>query len=78
LQYGAGVRQESSARVGQADAAAKTVEEPRAQLLLEARNLLRQRRLRDVAMLGGAGETAGIGDGAEVAKLMQFHRLFLC
>jgi hypothetical protein len=30
--------------------------------------------LRDVALLGGAGEIAGAGDGDDVAELLHFHR----
>jgi hypothetical protein len=35
--------------------------------------LLRKRRLRDVTLLGRAGEGVGVGDGAEVSELLEFH-----
>ena len=34
-----------------------------------------ERRLRDVRPLGRAGEVTRLGDGDEIAELVQFHRL---
>jgi len=59
---------------GEANGAAETVEEAGAEFVFEFEDLLRERRLRDVGLLGGAGEGAGIGDSAEVAELVEFHR----
>ena len=45
----------------------------RAEFVLELEDLLRKRRLRDVTLLGRAGEGVGVGDGAEVSELLEFH-----
>ncbi|MCY1547466.1 hypothetical protein D9M68_835300 [compost metagenome] len=56
-----------------AHALAAAVEQWRAQFLLELPDLVRQRRLRHVQALGRARETAGLGQGVEVAQVPQFH-----
>ena len=55
------------------DAARGPVEQRLAQLGLEAADLLRERRLRDVQPLGGAAEVPLLGHGDEVAQVPQFH-----
>ena len=70
----AGAWQKRFARVGQADGAAEAVEQARAQFALQFEDLLGERRLRDMRLLGGTAEGAGFGDGAEVAKLVEFHK----
>ena len=52
--------------------AAEAVEEACAELIFQFENLLRERRLGDVGLFGGAGERARVGDGAKVAKLVEF------
>jgi len=72
-EHGAGARKKSLADIGEADGAAETVEEAGAEFVFELEDLLGKRGLGDVGLLGGAGEGAGFGDRAEVAKLMEFH-----
>ena len=74
VEDGAGTREESAAEVGQPDGAAEAIEEAAAEFGFELLNLLRERGLRDVAFFGGPGEGAGVGDGAEVAELVEFHK----
>src|SRR5579885_3317718 len=73
VQHGAGARKKRLADVRQADAAAKPVEEARAEFIFELEDLLRQRGLRNMGLFRGAREAARLGDRAEVAKLMEFH-----
>jgi len=70
---GAGAREKSFAGVGEADGAAEAVKETGAEFGFEFEDLLGERGLGDVGMFGGAGEAAGVGDGAEVAELVEFH-----
>jgi hypothetical protein len=77
LQNCAGARNESAAGLGEANAATEAVEEFGAQLFFEFQHLLGKRRLGNLAALGGAAEIAGVGDGANVAKLVEFHRVCL-
>jgi len=67
VENGAGSREKGFAEIGEANGAAEAVEEAAAEFGFEFLDLLRERRLRDVALLGGAGEGAGIGNGGEVA-----------
>ena len=55
------------------DAARGAVEQRLAELGLEAADLLRERRLRDVQPLGGAAEVPLLGDGDEVAQVPELH-----
>jgi hypothetical protein len=68
------VGEEAVAGVGEADGAALAGEEFSAEGLLKAADLLREGGLGDAFLLGGLGEAAGFDDGAEVAKLVEFHR----
>jgi len=52
--------------------AAEAVEEACAELIFQFENLLGERRLGDVGLFGGTGERARVGDGAKVAKLVEF------
>jgi hypothetical protein len=74
VEDGAGAREEASAQFGEADGPAEAIEEAAAKLGFEFLDLLGERWLRDVALFGGAGEGAGVGDGAEVAELVEFHK----
>ena len=67
VQDALGGREECSARVGEAHCPALTCEELCAEGLFKAADLLREGRLGDALLLGGFGEAAGVGDGAEVA-----------
>ena len=69
----AGTWEKGLAEFGEADRAAKAVEEAATEFGFELEDLLGERGLRDVAFFGGSGEGAGVGDGAEVAKLVEFH-----
>jgi hypothetical protein len=66
-------RQEGFAEFGEAHGAAEAVEEANTEFIFELEDLLGEGRLRDVALLGRAGERVGFGDGAKVAKLLEFH-----
>ncbi len=48
-------------------------EQRRLDLLLQRLDLLRQRRLLHVQLLGGARDVAFLGHGDEVAEVAQFH-----
>ena len=65
---------ERPARVGQRDSAPEAVEQPLAELRLEAPDAVRQRRLADVHGGGGLGEAAAVHDRQHVVDLPQFHR----
>jgi hypothetical protein len=73
VEDGASAGEEGFAEVGEADGAAEAVEETATELGFELEDLLGERGLRDVAFFGGPGEGAGVGDGAEVAELVEFH-----
>ena len=73
VENGAGAGEKGFAEVGEANGASKAVEEAAAEFGFELLDLLGERGLRDVALFGGAGEGAGVGDGGEVAELMEFH-----
>ena len=64
----AGQRKQRLARVGQRDVAARPAEQLRAQLLLQGPDLLGERGLGDVHLLGGPGEVPGLGDRHEVVR----------
>ena len=66
-------RQEAFAGVGELGAARQAVEEAFAQLLLELLDLLAERGLGNVALLGGAREVARPGHGDDVTQLLEFH-----
>src|SRR5258705_507638 len=72
-EHGMRARQKCFANFGQADGAAETIEQANAEFGFEFQNLLRERRLRNVRVLGRAGKTASFSDGAEVAELVEFH-----
>ena len=68
------LRAHQAAEVGQVGEMALAPEQEPAELLLELLDRARQRRLGDVAVLGGAGEVQRLADREEVADLMHFHR----
>ena len=59
--------------LGRDDAAAGALEQLGAELGLEPADLVRERRLGDVKLLGGAGEVAVAGDRLGVDELAQLH-----
>lgn len=73
LQRAPRMLQIGDARVGQADRAARAIEQRRAQRVLELADLLRQRRLRDVQRLGRAREVAVFGHREEIPDVPQQH-----
>ena len=74
-QHRLGIGQEGAAGVGQRHAARMAHEQRRVDLLLQRLDLLRQRRLLHVQLLGRARDVAFMGDGDEVAEMAQFHRV---
>jgi hypothetical protein len=70
----AGGGQERGPGRRQPDPAAGALEEPHAQLPFQARDLVAERGLDHQAPLGGAGEAVRLGDGDDVAHLLQLHR----
>lgn len=70
----AGAREKGFADVGEADGAAETIEKTSTQFVFELEDLLGERGLRDVGLLGGTGEGTGVGDGAKVAELVKFDK----
>lgn len=59
--------------IGEAHRAAGAIEELRTDAALQLLNLLRQRRLGDMEVLGCAGEVPAIGDGLQVSQVAQFR-----
>ncbi len=68
-----GQREQRLPGVGEGDVAARAAEQVGAQLPFQGLDLLGQRGLGDVHLLGGAGEVAGVHDGQEVGELLQLH-----
>ena len=73
LQHRARVRQERLAGLGQRHVALHAVEQRRAELGLQLADLLADRRLGDVQLLGRAGEVQMAAHRLEVGELMDFH-----
>ena len=73
-QRGARVRQHGLPGRGGTDPARRAVEQHVPQLALEARDLRADARLGDVLARGGPREPALLGDGDEVAQLVQLHK----
>ena len=65
--------EEDAAAREEAHAARRAREERRAELVLERADLPAERRLAHVEALGGAPDVAFLGDGDEVADLLQAH-----
>ena len=63
-------------KVGELGQLALAVDQLAAELLLELLHPLGQGGLRDIALLGRAGEVECGRDGEEVANLMKLHGLF--
>ena len=72
--HGARPRRDRVAGLGRGDAAARALEQLRSELGLEAADLVRERRLRDVKLVRGAGEVAVARDRLDVSELAQLHR----
>ena len=68
------LRAHQAAEVGQVGEMALAPEQEPAELLLELLDRAGQRRLGDVAVLGGAGEVERLAHREEVADLMHLHR----
>jgi hypothetical protein len=62
-----GTRQERFTDFGEADGAAKSIEQPRAELRFQFQDLLGQRWLGNVAVFRSARKAARIGDSAKIA-----------
>ena len=67
------VAEDDAALLGQLDAAAGAAEDLDAELFLEAADLLRDRRLREVELLAGLGQRAVLGDGDDGAEVAELH-----
>ncbi len=72
-----GLGTEGTAGLGEDDAAADAREQRDAELGLERAHLLREGRLGEVELAGGAAERAMLGRCEEVGELLQSHRLSL-
>ena len=59
--------------LGHDDRAAGALEQLGAELRFEPADLMRERRLGDVQILGGAGEVPVAGNGLDVPELAQLH-----
>jgi hypothetical protein len=68
------LRAHETAEVGQVGEMALAAEQEPAQLLLELLDGAGERRLGDVALLGGAREVERLADREEIADLVHFHR----
>ena len=63
-----------ASRFGELDALATARDHLPVQLELEASEMMADRGLRHVQLIGGARETAGLDDPDEVTKLTQVHK----
>ena len=72
-EHAPGLDQEDVARAGQAHRPARALHEGKTHLPLQARQLLADRRLRDVQPLRGAPEVQLLREGDEVPQLTQLH-----
>src|SRR3954452_10455615 len=68
------MRLHRSAELGQVSLVALAVEQRPTELLLQQLDGTCQRRLGDVALLGGAGEVESLAQRDEVTGLVHFHR----
>ena len=73
LQHPLGVDPQQVARGREGHFAFRALKEPFAQLVFQLHDLLAERRLGDMTLLGRAAEIFRAGDGEEVAQLMQLH-----
>ena len=69
---------EAVAGVGEPHRPALARKQLRAERLLEAANLLRERGLRDTLQLRRLGEAAGLDHRTEIAELMNLHNRLSC
>ena len=67
------MRLDQPAEIGQVRQLALAAQQQAAELLLEKLDRAGQGRLRDVALLGGAGEIQRVRDRQKVADLMHLH-----
>jgi len=77
-QDGASVGKKGLTQLSETNAAAQSIEKTRAEFVFELEDLLGKRRLGDVRVFRGAREGKSFGDGAEVAKLVEFHSRDSC
>jgi len=73
VENGTRTREKGFAKIGEADGAAEAIEEASAEFGFKLLDLLREGRLGDVTFFSGTGEGGGVGDGAEIAELVEFH-----
>jgi hypothetical protein len=73
LQHPLGVDAQQVARGREGHFAFRALKEPFAQLVFQLHDLLAERRLGDMTLLGRAAEIFRAGDGEEVAQLMELH-----
>ena len=69
-----GAGDEQLAGVGQGNASCRALDEGESDFVLEAANLLREGRLRDVLARGRPREMPLLGEGQQVTQLTQFHK----
>ena len=74
-EHPAGAPRDGDARVGRDDAAARALEQRRAQLLLEPADLVRQRRLGEMELLRGAREVAVPRHRLHASQLPELHAI---
>ena len=72
-QHTPGLLEEDLPRNGQRHATGRPVEQPRADLLLEQRNLVRDRGLREIARIGGLGEMTQLRNARERTQQSELH-----
>ena len=72
-QHPAGPRGDRLPGLGRGHPPAGPLEELGAELRLEAPDLMRERRLRHVQLLGGTGEVPMACDGLDISELAQLH-----
>ena len=71
-EHAAGQRQQRFPRDGQGAAAARAVKQLGAEIVFERRDLTAQRRLREVQLLGGAGEVAEAATSTKLRSCSKF------
>ena len=73
VESGSGCGQEGRTGFGEFDSSAGSGEELDAEFVFERLDLMAERGLHDMRFRGRAGEVAFLGDGENIAQLLQFH-----